>query len=90
MIKKRKILIIVFLLAFNYNLKSQTVLSQVEKEIIELVRQNKKESIDFLEKVVNINSGTLNKTGVKKVGYEFKSAFDKIGFKTNGLICQMK
>ena len=82
MIKKRKILIIVFLLAFNYNLKSQTVLSQVEKEIIELVRQNKKESIDFLEKVVNINSGTLNKTGVKKVGYEFKSAFDKIGFKT--------
>ena len=82
MIKKRRFLIIVFLLTFNYNLKSQTVLSQIEKEIIKLVSENKEESIDFLEKVVNINSGTLNKIGVKKVGYEFKSAFDKIGFKT--------
>ena len=72
MIKKRRFLIIVFLLTFNYNLKSQTVLSQIEKEIIKLVSENKEESIDFLEKVVNINSGTLNKIGVKKVGYEFK------------------
>ena len=82
MINRRKFLIILILLAFNYNLKSQTFLSQIEKEIIKLVKENKEESIDFLEKVVNINSGTLNKIGVKKVGYEFKSAFDKIGFKT--------
>lgn len=82
MINKRKFLIIVILLAFNYNLKSQTFLSQIEKEIIKSVKENKEESIDFLEKVVNINSGTLNKIGVKKVGYEFKLAFDKIGFKT--------
>ena len=54
MIKKRRFLIIVFLLTFNYNLKSQTVLSQIEKEIIKLVSENKEESIDFLEKVVNI------------------------------------
>ena len=82
MINRRKFLIILILLAFNYNLKSQTFLSQIEKEIIKLVKENKEESIDFLEKVVNINSGTLNKIGVKKVGYEFKSAFEKIGFKT--------
>ena len=82
MINRRKFLIILILLAFNYNLKSQTFLSQIEKEIIKLVKENKEESINFLEKVVNINSGTLNKIGVKKVGYEFKSAFDKIGFKT--------
>ena len=59
MINRRKFLIILILLAFNYNLKSQTFLSQIEKEIIKLVKENKEESINFLEKVVNINSGTL-------------------------------
>ena len=40
------------------------------------------ESIAFLEKVVNINSGTLNQEGVKAVGTEFDKAFSEIGFAT--------
>lgn len=37
----------------------------------------------FLEKVVNINSGTLNKKGVKEVGMVFKDAFDALDFQTS-------
>ena len=39
-------------------------------------------SITFLEKVVNINSGTMNLEGVKAVGEEFDAAFKAIQFNT--------
>ncbi|MBL30388.1 MAG: peptidase M20 [Flavobacteriaceae bacterium] len=71
-----------FLILFQLNVFSQTRLNKIEKKIIKKVKSKKEEAINFLEKVVNINSGTLNKIGVKKVGFEFKSEFDKIGFQT--------
>ena len=43
-------------------------LNRTEKKIIQKVQEYNQESIDFLEKLVNINSGTLNLEGVKKVG----------------------
>jgi len=46
------------------------------------VEKNHEESIAFLEKVVNMNSGTLNLEGVKKVGAVFQEAFKAIGFNT--------
>ncbi|NVN17697.1 M20/M25/M40 family metallo-hydrolase [Muricauda sp. HICW] len=58
-------------------------LSRTEKKIVSTIEQNNTEAIDFLEKVVNINSGTLNAKGVKEVGMVFKDAFDQIGFETN-------
>ncbi|MFS4467118.1 M20/M25/M40 family metallo-hydrolase [Maribacter sp. 2210JD10-5] len=58
-------------------------LSRTEKKIIASVENNNDEAISFLEKVVNINSGTLNIDGVQKVGKEFGNAFDAIGFDTN-------
>lgn len=57
-------------------------LSQTEKKIVEKVKAMDEASIDFLEKVVNINSGTMNLEGVKKVGDEFSTAFQTIGFET--------
>ncbi len=57
-------------------------LSRTEKKIVSSIEQNNDEAIDFLENVVNINSGTLNAEGVKKVGMVFKDAFDDIGFET--------
>lgn len=57
-------------------------LSRTEKKIVSTIERNNAEAIDFLEKVVNINSGTLNAEGVKKVGMVFKDAFDNIGFET--------
>ncbi|MBT8186405.1 MAG: M20/M25/M40 family metallo-hydrolase [Croceitalea sp.] len=57
-------------------------LSRTEKKVIASVEKNNAEAISFLEQVVNINSGTLNASGVKEVGMVFKDAFDNINFKT--------
>ncbi|MDH5608467.1 MAG: M20/M25/M40 family metallo-hydrolase [Cyclobacteriaceae bacterium] len=57
-------------------------LSSKEKKIIQIVESNQAEAVDFLEKVVNINSGTMNHAGVKEVGMVFQSEFDQIGFNT--------
>ena len=40
------------------------------------------ETIQLLEQIVNINSGTLNVEGVKQVGAILQKEFDKIGFTT--------
>ncbi|MAZ26629.1 MAG: peptidase M20 [Cytophagaceae bacterium] len=57
-------------------------LSRKEKQIIQFVEQNHAASVDFLEKVVNINSGTMNFDGVKRVGDAFAEAYQEIGFDT--------
>ncbi|MEO0527773.1 MAG: M20/M25/M40 family metallo-hydrolase [Bacteroidota bacterium] len=58
-------------------------LSRSEKKLVKTVERNNGEAISFLEKVVNINSGTLNSKGVKEVGMVFKDAFEEINFKTS-------
>ncbi|MGB0315845.1 MAG: M20/M25/M40 family metallo-hydrolase [Flavobacteriaceae bacterium] len=68
-------------LFISHQLQSQK-LSRTEKKIIQKVKSLEGESIAFLEKVVNINSGTLNQEGVKAVGTEFDKAFSEIGFAT--------
>ena len=57
-------------------------LKKTEQRILDRVGQNHDEAIKFLEKVVNMNSGTLNQEGVKEVGKVFGAAFDGIGFET--------
>ena len=57
-------------------------LNRIEKKIVKQVQAMDSESIDFLEKVVNVNSGTLNKKGVREVGTLFDRAFKSIGFNT--------
>ena len=57
-------------------------LTRTEKKIAGTVSQNAPEAIAFLEKVVNINSGTLNLKGVRQVGEVFGTAFEDIGFQT--------
>ena len=61
---------------------SQTKLSRLEKKILKQVSVNQQDAIIFLEKVVNINSGTLNTKGVKMVGNVFSDAFDDLNFST--------
>ena len=58
-------------------------LTRIEKKIVATVAQNNTDALQFLEKVVNINSGTLNLKGVQKVGEVFGTAFTDIGFETN-------
>lgn len=57
-------------------------LSRTERKIIKSVEENNSQAISFLEKVVNVNSGTLNLEGVKETGMVFKEAFDNIGMET--------
>ncbi|MGB2341514.1 MAG: M20/M25/M40 family metallo-hydrolase [Flavobacteriaceae bacterium] len=57
-------------------------LDRTEKKITLKVQEYNQESIDFLEKLVNINSGTLNLEGVKKVGMLLEKEFQAIEFDT--------
>ncbi len=75
--------IIALSLLFIINISFSQKLTKTEKRIVEEVTANTTESIEFLKKVVNINSGTMNHDGVKRVGMIFKEAYDQIGFKTS-------
>ena len=58
-------------------------LTSTEKKILKSIEANNTEAIQLLKDVVNINSGTMNHEGVKKVGDIFGEAFKNIGFGTN-------
>ncbi len=81
MTKNTLVALISFLLFVNISFSQK--ITKIEKEILKTVAANTTESIEFLKKVVNINSGTMNHEGVKKVGIVFREAYDKIGFHTN-------
>lgn len=57
-------------------------LTKAELQIIKNVEKNYEESVSFLENTVNINSGTYNVEGVKKVGLIYKQFLDELGFTT--------
>jgi len=57
-------------------------LSRTESKIIKKAQAYNDESIAFLEQIVNINSGTLNLTGVKEVGMLLAEEFKAIDFNT--------
>ncbi len=54
----------------------------VESQTLAWVEKHVDEQILFLEKTVNINSGTMNLAGVREVGEHYRKAFDAIGMKT--------
>lgn len=77
---RTKAVFLIITFSITFSIFSQ--LSSEEQKIIQTVDKNNTEAISFLEKVVNINSGTLNTKGVKKVGEEFAKAFESIDLKT--------
>ncbi len=77
----RILLSLICISTLGFNVYGQK-LSKTERKIINKVQSYEDESIDFLEQVVNINSGSLNLEGVRKVGSIFRGAFDGIGFET--------
>ncbi len=56
--------------------------NEVETELLKTILANEKKAVKFLTKVVNINSGTMNFEGVRKVADLFAEKFDELGFKT--------
>ncbi len=57
-------------------------LTKAEKDILKNVEKNYVASVNFLEKTVNINSGTYNITGVREVGVLYRQFLDELGFIT--------
>ncbi|MCO4823174.1 MAG: M20 family peptidase, partial [Flavobacteriaceae bacterium] len=71
------------LLLFAVCSASAQKISKAERKILKTIEANNAEAIQFLKDVVNINSGTMNHDGVKKVGDSFAKAFNEIGFATS-------
>ncbi len=57
-------------------------LDATERAIVQAVDARNDEALALLEKVVNINSGTLNLKGVREVGTIFRKELDALGFTT--------
>src|SRR5262245_54852374 len=61
----------------------QSPLSAAERTIVRYVDDHNEQAIALLEQVVNINSGTQNFAGVRRVGDIFRAELDSLGFKTS-------
>jgi glutamate carboxypeptidase len=57
-------------------------LSPVEQQIVQHVDAHSEEAIQLLERIVNINSGTMNHEGVRAVGGVLRAEFDGLEFAT--------
>ncbi|HMB07865.1 MAG TPA: hypothetical protein VKP69_29565 [Isosphaeraceae bacterium] len=55
-------------------------LTPEERRIANFVDDLREEPIEFLERVVNIDSATQNLGGVRKVGEVFRAEFNRLGF----------
>ena len=75
-----KIFYLLLLLIIAQSASAQ--LSPDEKKIIEYITANYAGSEELLIESVNINSGTLNVDGVRKVGAVYRRELDKLGFTT--------
>ncbi|HHW4681537.1 MAG TPA: M20/M25/M40 family metallo-hydrolase, partial [Xylella taiwanensis] len=61
---------------------ANATLNPDETVLINHIDENKKKQLELLERLVNINSGTANNEGVKKVGELIRPEFESMGFKT--------
>ncbi len=57
-------------------------LSADEQAMVEWIDEHAEESIDLLEELVNIGSGTMNHDGVRKVGDVLRTELDELGMDT--------
>ncbi len=63
-------------------LSAQSTLGPTERAVTRAVDAHNTEALTLLERIVNINSGTMNFAGVRKVGDVLRAEFDALGFKT--------
>lgn len=59
-----------------------SVLTVEERAILVFVEEDNARGLGLLERVVNINSGTMNPVGVRAVGEAFRAELDALGFRT--------
>jgi glutamate carboxypeptidase len=61
-------------------LAAAQTLTPVQRKIVEAVNADEQPSAQLLEQIVNINSGTLNPAGVRKVADVLRPQFEALGF----------
>jgi len=59
---------------------ASATLSSVEKKIVKASEAQQAPALELLEKLVNINSGTMNLPGVEQVGGVMREELEKLGF----------
>lgn len=52
-----------------------------EKALVSHVTAHEQANVELLEQIVNVNSGTMNFAGVRKVGDMLRPRFEALGFK---------
>jgi len=77
----KKTLLAAALAAFACVAQAQS-LDPVEQRIAASVRDHSQAAIEFLEKTVRVNSGTMNLQGVREVGGLFAKELEALGFRT--------
>jgi glutamate carboxypeptidase len=75
-------LILLSTLCCNSNIVTAQNLSPIEKDIVVEVKKASPAALELLERSVNINSGTMNVEGVRKVGDLFSKELASLGFQT--------
>jgi glutamate carboxypeptidase len=75
--KMKYLLISIFSLFFMSNAIAQ--LDKTERRLIKYVDEHNEQYLDLLKELININSGTMNFEGVRKVGDRLGKEFEKLG-----------
>jgi len=78
----RYLSVFTFLLAGISTTASAQQLTPIEKKVVAYIDEHLPQAIQILKETTDINSGTLNVEGVKKVGALFGKELEKAGFKT--------
>jgi glutamate carboxypeptidase len=76
------VVLAVILLGSSPLARQQSGLSPLEQRIAAFADTSRKEAETLLERAVNINSGTMNVEGVRRVGELFDAEFKALGFRT--------
>jgi len=76
------ILLCPFLLVPAFACQASQTLDENETAIVAWSEAHTGEAIELLERLVNINSGSLNQQGVKDVGAILRTQLDSLGFET--------
>jgi glutamate carboxypeptidase len=80
--KHLSVVISCFLISIGGQVFAAQALDDTEAAIVAWSEANSEQAVGLLESLVNINSGSLNKAGVKAVGSILQTELDELGFDT--------
>jgi glutamate carboxypeptidase len=80
--KRSHLAVVGILFCLLPSLSAAQSISPAEQKIIDTVNRNFDNQVNFLRNTVNINSGTMNVSGVQKVANIYQKAFKNIGMNT--------